>query len=298
MMLRRPPATASSSPRPSVPAARGRILQRPSSSGSTAGDSSAPSRPGLTRRGSSGLEPEVSPLIIPEISRNAVINRERRLKGRRLAHGAAARAAKLRGECFLGANSVGPGTLRSYRQRIGELRRKAGRRPLETAEQIDEVAVELMEELYFSGGAHAEGSYLYAAIQFFFPEVFKHGSRGLPRTVRALKGFKRLAPGSSRPPLPQVALFALVGAAMFIGLQSFALALLLGYNCYLRPGELLSLAPSQLIRPRQGSGTSRWALILAPEDGARASKTGEFDESVMIEMPEAPSLGAALGGLA
>ena len=95
----------------------------------------------------------------------------------------------------------------------------------------------------------------------------------------------RLAPGGSRAPLPFVGLMCLVGATLSRRAWKRAVAYLLGFWCYLRPGELLGLKVSQLIAPQQGA-MDTW--------GVRASRTSQFDESVLLDWPEVPALGRAL----
>ena len=46
---------------------------------------------------------------------------------------------------------------------------------------------------------------------------------------------------------------------------------------------MCNLTVGQVIRPLQGSGASSWALLLALLEEMKASKTGEFDESVLLD---------------
>ena len=59
--------------------------------------------------------------------------------------------------------------------------------------------------------------------------------------------------------------------------------LIVQYVAYLRPSELCNLTAGQVIRPLQGSGASSWALLLAPQEELKASKTADFDESVLLD---------------
>ena len=74
----------------------------------------------------------------------------------------------------------------------------------------------------------------------------------------------------------------------------FALMLAVQFTGYLRPRELATLSVGQALPPLPGAGTSSWALLLSPETGLVASKIGAFDESVLLDSVEMPSLGAAL----
>ena len=61
-----------------------------------------------------------------------------------------------------------------------------------------------------------------------------------------------------------------------------ALGLFIAWDGFLRlPSDLLSLTPASLVRPvsrEQG----QWALLLYPEEGPARSKTGGFDEGLML----------------
>ena len=73
-----------------------------------------------------------------------------------------------------------------------------------------------------------------------------------------------------------------------------AIAYLLGFYAYLRPYELVSLKAAQIIQPTsQATGT--WGILLSPSEHARASKTGQLDESVLVDWKAVPALGRALG---
>ena len=72
----------------------------------------------------------------------------------------------------------------------------------------------------------------------------------------------------------------------------FGLALLIGFLCYLRPGELVQLRVTNLIEPCRGAGTISWAILIAPFLLGRTSKTKQFDESVLLDPPELRTPGA------
>ena len=99
---------------------------------------------------------------------------------------------------------------------------------------LDTMMLEYLETLYFEGHNHASGDRLMAALEYRDTQI-KKGRRTVPKRARdALREFRRLAPGLSRAPLPWVALTALVGAALHINEELFALALVVQFCCYLR----------------------------------------------------------------
>ena len=103
------------------------------------------------------------------------------------------------------------------------------------------------------------------------------------RSPRALKGYRRLEPGLSRGPLPRVAAAAMMGVALVAKDEEFAVVLVIQYVAFLRPSEMSNLTAGQVIRHLQGSGASSWALLLAPQDELKASKTAKFSESVLLD---------------
>ena len=111
---------------------------------------------------------------------------------------------------------------------------------------------------------------------------------GFPRAARALKGWRRLVPARARRPIPWLAACAMMGTLLFLGKDDLAFAILIAFVCYLRPGELCGLRPEQIVAPVRGAGPEamQWGLILGPLESGKPNKTGEFDESALIDWEE------------
>lgn len=79
-----------------------------------------------------------------------------------------------------------------------------------------------------------------------------------------------------------------------------ALGLILSFSAYLRPGELITLRVMDLVPPPQyESAGKQWSLVIRPEQVGRSTKTGTFDDSVILDSPYTAELGpmwAALVG--
>ena len=78
-----------------------------------------------------------------------------------------------------------------------------------------------------------------------------------------------------------------------------SVAMVLQFVCYLRPSELIGIVPESLVPPgllRHGLKSS-WALVLRPFEMGKAAKSGEYDESVMIDRPDLPWLDRYLAAL-
>jgi len=200
--------------------------------------------------------------------------------------------ARVTERTFLELNKIAPASSDSYRAAVEWFESWAldNRIPWSVAAELDLALVEFFEEIYFAGHEGGAASALLAALEHFHPTLAGLRASQLPRARSALKGFKRLAPGYSRAPLPWLAVLAMIGAASFLRIPMFPLQLALGFWCYLRPSELTRLTGHSLVAPVPASGIAAWALLLAPSALGRPSKTKEFDESILLDMLWIPGL--------
>ena len=67
-----------------------------------------------------------------------------------------------------------------------------------------------------------------------------------------------------------------------------AIAVCLGSIFYLRPGEIFALRGRQFVPPLPGMGKahSHWTIVLHPLEDAKPGKTGNYDESIPMDLPE------------
>ena len=180
---------------------------------------------------------------------------------------------------FLERNTVRPGTEVRYRAEAQEYETWVGgaawkQEPLDA---LDAKMLEYLEALYFGGHAANKGDFVMAALRYFRSEI------SLPRCARAMKGYHRLAPGSSRAPLPWVAACAMLGSALSRGEVEFATMLVTQFMGYLRPSELAGLTVSQIIAPTTAAQVRGWAILLSPQEDKRGSKTNQYDESLIMD---------------
>ncbi|CAK0855455.1 unnamed protein product, partial [Prorocentrum cordatum] len=124
-----------------------------------------------------------------------------------------------------------------------------------------------------------------AAVKYFRPQFARSGGLSLPRSAQALKGWKRLAPGRARLPLPWevVALIAL--EMLLTGFWAMAAWTIITFHCYLRPSELQRVTAEMLVPPVPGTHVANWAIVLHPSEEEISSKTREFDETVVFDLP-------------
>ena len=90
-------------------------------------------------------------------------------------------------------------------------------------------------------------------------------------------------PVFSRVTLPLTALFCILGSWIWIGAT---VAVVLMFACYLRPIDMEELTSESLVAPTERmrrDGLAAWALLLGARESGHANKSGEFDESVLMD---------------
>ena len=145
-------------------------------------------------------------------------------------------------------------------------------------------------------GVHAGWSgKVFSSIGYFRPEYSGVMRAMLPRAKAAQAGWKKLTPNRSRLPIPFKLAAALFHTLLTMGRLESGLIILLCFSLYLRPSEPHRLKCSQVIPPAKGvSGSRHVTIVLNPFEDGRASKTHEYDESLLVDSPLLPALGKAL----
>ena len=154
-------------------------------------------------------------------------------------------------------------------------------------DQLDGSMCDYFDWLYFSGSMAHEAEKAKAAVLHYTPSL--SAVVDLPRMTRALQGFRKVSPGSSRFPLPWEILGALVGWLSAYGHGEMALALLVMFTAYLRPSELFMprICDFSCLK-------DRWLVNLAPGDTGVLTKTGLQDEAIYLDNQLFPAMGRAL----
>ena len=96
------------------------------------------------------------------------------------------------------------------------------------------------------------------------------------------------SPGGTRLPYPEEMIYALaMVVAYHLDASGASLlpaaALILAHHCYLRPGELRNLTWRYIV-PARRLGPPQAVITLHPAEMSRASKTGEYDETVVVDL--------------
>ena len=124
-----------------------------------------------------------------------------------------------RGATHLEKKSVTPKVMDDYRRRVKLALSFAKRRrlPARSGTDVDQLLTHFMNVKYRDGEHSSYGVKLLAAWMAIYPEFGKYGATHLPRTGRALKGWRRLVPGRTRKPYPSPIVAALVTALIHLG---------------------------------------------------------------------------------
>ena len=201
------------------------------------------------------------------------------------------------GKTFLERNAVSKAARKNYERMMQRLEMycRAHRLPLGSDEECDAALVHWFNHLYFHGEQPAVGEKALAGLMDRHPRFGRLGSSRLPRSWRALRGWRRLTPSRSRKPLPWAVWTAIAWRMVEHERLDMAVYTLLGVTGYFRPGELLAVRRCDLIAPSDRALRS-WSALLFPEMG-RPSKTGVFNDSVALDCPLTACLAPALEAL-
>ena len=189
---------------------------------------------------------------------------------------------------YLRKRGVREGTAVKYAEFIVELEEFAvdNGLTLRPLKKVDAVVAHWMANAFAEGEQPFRGAYMVAAVGWEWPELGKFGSTTLPHARQTLAGWRRLAPASSKLPLPPA---VVSGIANTIAAQDgwrMAVEVVLMKIFYLRPGEAKRLTGRSLVRPKGGSGLGRrvWSIVLHESEKGVSSKTREFDETLLLDL--------------
>ena len=188
----------------------------------------------------------------------------------------------------LETNAVKAGTLSNYIEALQGLNTWLDAEGIRVQEYESEIFEQVLLEwadCQFNEGKPPElGTTLFAAVKALYPRYSKSGDLKLPRFSRALAGWAKLMPGESRWPVPWPLVAA---AAVWLARRKKspeALALVLSFSGYLRPGEMITLRVMDLVAPPEyDNHRGHWSLLIRPASRGRSTKTGTFDDSLILD---------------
>ena len=154
-----------------------------------------------------------------------------------------------------------------------------GKLPTLSADEWDDALLEYQESLHERGGSFGNASRTLAAVAWARPKLGSPLRSIFPQAMRALAGWRRLHPLTSRPPIPELVVFGLAMTMLELGEPWMALGTIVMFETYMRPSELLSLRRFQVVTPtRDGEGvTACLTFVLHAFESLTPGKTGEYD---------------------
>jgi len=183
-------------------------------------------------------------------------------------------------ECEKG--SVTAGTQRLYDHHVALFGRWVAKRPADL--DLDTNLVDYLDTLLADGYPSGDGEKAVAAVIAATPGTDR---RQLPRTTRALKGFRKKRPPRSRLPIPEEVMAGIVAFLWHRGEHTLALFVMTLFYGYFRPGEGRGFLCMDLNLPAGGPQESLncVSLTVAPETRLEWSKTQTFDDTVLLDAP-------------
>ena len=96
----------------------------------------------------------------------------------------------------------------------------------------------------------------------------------------------RLDPTQTQLPLPAVVIAALANELARRRAMNAARTVSLTMMAYPRPGEMVALRGRRLTPPEPAAGNDSAALLLHPFEAGKSSKTGNYDDTMPLDLPE------------
>jgi hypothetical protein len=154
-----------------------------------------------------------------------------------------------------------------------------------TAQDTDGSLVKFLTELYNKGYDLGIGERTVAGMMFCFPRFGRFGDLEMPRAHRASKGWRRLAPAKSRVPLTFYVIATISALIAAEGHRLMALWVLISFGTYFRPGSMMQLRRSSLLRPTAGIDNC-WKIPTHQSDLHQIGKTGTTDDTLLWDVPD------------
>ena len=162
---------------------------------------------------------------------------------------------------------------------------------LEPLYQADLVLTDFINYAWSQGMEFSEMANVVSAVRDKCPALSKFGPIKLPRMYRAMAGWRKRQPSVTRPPVPALLVYAVAGQLLESNVLA-ALCLLTLLSTYCRPTEGTRLCRRDLVAP--GRSVQFYSLNLNADEGEHASKVNARNETLLLDDPELPMLGALL----
>ena len=209
---------------------------------------------------------------------------------------------------LLGSASVGRDTVVDYSRRLGDFWAFVGTEDLATgsmatAEGLDAAVAGYMDHLWQEGEDHNEGEKLLSALEFTDPHLGKNGTKRLPVSRHALKGWRRRrTPQCPVDPMPESGAGAI--SEWLVENQSaikhgaeIALWVMFQLTSYCRPSES-RVKLKYVLAAAEESGPLSWpSVVVRPFEEELPSKNGSFNHGIVMDDPSLLWVGTELVNL-
>ena len=164
-----------------------------------------------------------------------------------------------------------------------------------SAETVDKMLTALFDDRALDGVHAGWSGKAFSSVGYFQPQFAGAGRAHFPRAKAAQAGWKKLTPSRSRLPVTFELMSAIFHVLAATGRLESGLVILLCFALYLRPSEPHRIKCKHVVPPQGGvSGTRHTTIVLNPYEDGRASKTHEYDESLLLDNQLLPALGRRL----
>ena len=117
--------------------------------------------------------------------------------------------------------------------------------------------------------------------------------RPFPRSQRVMRGFTAKTTSDTKLPLPESVIFAIINCLLDLFGWRAAFGAWLQYDTYVRTITLLRVRFCDFTGPQPHAGvlySMRWSLVVAPQARGQPTKSGSFNESLIIAEHAGPDL--------
>ncbi len=204
---------------------------------------------------------------------------------RRKQHGTWKLRASVGDETLLETISTSGQILLDYRRRLNLFWDFADRNGLKLAgdRSFDNAAADWSDLEFLSGEGFHVGEKLLAALKKWALVHRDTGCLQLPRFEKVLRSWRKNSPAAARLPMPEEFMWIIVGILGWAGHAEEVLYHATLFECYPRPTELLHLYIDDVIPAAANSRDQFVTLVFAPAVREKATKTGFFDECILID---------------
>eukprot|EP00438_Fugacium_kawagutii_P004066 Skav200557 [mRNA] locus=scaffold2256:91297:92139:+ [translate_table: standard] len=166
-------------------------------------------------------------------------------------------------------------------------------------QQLDKALERFGEHLFLKGSSKYVLTCALQNCNIEYPHWPTSSRLNFPLTKAAKKGWGNLEPGTSRDPCPiEVASWIALHLAVK-GLVYHAIAVMLSFDTYIRPGKICELRHCNIIPPSRGLHRryNHWTLLLHPQELQEPSKAGQINDSLVVGLQDRSWVGTLLGKL-